>query len=286
MKGVGMQHRGGFTLIELLVVLSILGALAIVAVRSLSGIQDQKRREITVDVLHDVDDAVTGESGFLSDLGRLPGGIGDSLQDLWQQPKGVAASHLATDSIDPEITMAVGWRGPYMVLLPGATELLDGFGFPLEVSAPPGHWSVVSRGADDQQGGMDYNADLDLVLIDTASGIDRTRSELAGQVEVRTPPAGDGTPWTVDVFAYVPDPATGELLAVHEDPDDENPDLGSSPVLFHYRFSANALTPGRRLIRAYARAKTDPNPRPGISRSPIRTIDLRAGAQNLDLVIE
>jgi prepilin-type N-terminal cleavage/methylation domain-containing protein len=130
----------GFTLIEVIIVIAILavmaGAMAPLAVRMIdSGRQDttlQRQKSIYRSILGDP--SAPG-SGFLSDIGRLPG------QDL----KELNIPSLPAYSIQP-CGVGVGWRGPY--LLEGADaagQPLDGWGTPMEFiggricSAGPDH---------------------------------------------------------------------------------------------------------------------------------------------------
>jgi hypothetical protein len=256
-------------------------------------------------VLGDVEQALLGSAntsreqpyvpGFLSDLGRLPMVISDGdreLLELWQIPAGVAPSHLEQDPVDSEVLLAVGWRGPYLQLPVGSSRVSDGFGSPLQVKND-GRWLVLAPGADEREGGQGYDADLSVTLLDPSAGVDRIHAVVAGTVTVTaTPPSGA---WTVKVFAYSPDPLTGKLHAILEDktappgsttPDDKTPP-GSPPSVFHYRFSgSNALTPGLRILRAYAFKKSETDPRKNaFARSPVVTRVLIPGAQTIDLEV-
>ena len=72
-----------------------------------------------------------------------------------------------------------------------------------------------------------------------------------------------------------------------EDPDAESPDLGATPVLFHFKFSgANALTPGPRALRAYVYdSAVDPGASPpfatALQKSAVTTVLLKHGAELL-----
>ncbi|MEZ6194819.1 MAG: prepilin-type N-terminal cleavage/methylation domain-containing protein [Planctomycetota bacterium] len=295
-------REGGLTLIELLVVLAILAAVSVVAVRGLDGIQDQRRFERSEAIVAATARVIVGEDGtedavsnFLEDVGRLPAVApgGDApLRELWERPAGLASSHLAFDTIDPEISLAVGWRGPYVRREPGDDTLRDGWGNPLVVETAPGLWRIVSRGADGLPDGAGYATDLDFVVIDAATGVDESGAEISGSVLVSG--LDLETPWTVTVLAYGPDPTSGEILARAETPDHEQvdptahepADAEAGPIRFDYSFSGtNALTRGRRVFRAYAHpVGQDPRTTAFARSVPVR-LRLRRGAQNLDLRI-
>jgi prepilin-type N-terminal cleavage/methylation domain-containing protein len=134
----------GFTLLELLVVLVILTILTLVAVHTVDGLQDQTRYDATQRTLGEVEEAVLGPgavrqpdgslliTGFVADMGRLPsvpGGapVGTELSELWLRG-GLAAFSFQTADVDGAVRIGTGWRGPYLRLPLGATELRDGWG--------------------------------------------------------------------------------------------------------------------------------------------------------------
>ncbi len=297
-----MNHttrNSGFTLIELLVVLAILVALTTVAIRSVTGLREQQSFNQSQQLANELEHAILGTPsldpsefapGFLSDVGRLPAPGPDAerqLTELWKRPIGMAASHLATDAVDPGVTMAVGWRGPYLKLAPGSDRCFDGFGYSPVITSDTQYWGIQILGQDGQAGGASYDADVPLVLFDSSVGIDRIRADLQGTVSVNRLPFGMSN-WTVQVFAYAPDPTTGGLVAIPEDPDTETPPLGQLPVIFHYSFTGtNALTPGLRVLRAYVAPTAAPDKRAAATlRSNAVTRVIRNGAQNIDLRID
>lgn len=235
-------NDNGFTLVEMLVVLAILVAITAVAVRSTSNVRDAASFDRSIDVLDATETSILGEyrngvfvPGFLSDIGRLPTPSTDPdrrLIELWELPIGVAPSRLESDVVDGEITLAVGWRGPYLQLPPGADRAQDGFGGSIRYESAT-TVALTSYGADGVPGGMDYDADRSRVLKDISIGIDRIRAEVSGIVTVKSGPSGVAN-WTVVVYAYAPNPVDGSLLAIAEDPDAETPNLTEFPVTFHY----------------------------------------------------
>jgi hypothetical protein len=111
-----------------------------------------------------------------------------------------------------------GWRGPYLRLPIGKSELRDGWGRALDlfnasaslVSAGQAIAAVGSRGADGDLGGTDYNADLSLSFLNP----DRTSMTVSGNVYVlvdgqRQNPAD---PSQVRVVLYGPDTASAACV--------------------------------------------------------------------------
>ncbi len=288
----GTRSRAdGFTLIELLVVLAILGALTLVAVRSLDPLQRRSRFEATQRVLADVERALLGEpydpdaarrAGYVADLGDLPAapGAGDPLAALWSAPPTLASSHLEGEA---GRQLAVGWRGPYVALPPGDAALRDGWGNPLAVDATPTRWAFGSLGADGQ---LDlappidpYDADTWIVLRDEAPPIERVRSAVL--VEVTIEPQESGGPGAtpaggqVRVVAYAPDPATGGLRIVESPP---QPLTGFGAVLSFSFDTGAGLTIGPRAFQATLDVDGDPEPE---ARSALVRRTLLPGAQAL-----
>lgn len=145
-KMLEFRRKGNaFSLLEMVVVIAILAILATVAVRSLSGVEDQSRFDITQQALANIQSAIDGDrgvrqpggqiipNGFVNDIGRLPNLFGDDasteLQELWQQPSGVPAYAIQQwPNLDSDLRMGIGWHGPYLQLPLGQTKLLDGWG--------------------------------------------------------------------------------------------------------------------------------------------------------------
>ncbi|MFO0802143.1 MAG: prepilin-type N-terminal cleavage/methylation domain-containing protein [Gemmataceae bacterium] len=142
--------RPGLTLIELVVVLAILATLTLVAVVSTEGVVEQGRFDVTQRALQNIDEAVLGPAGqpdapsFIADVGRLPQAWIDPTDatneiqpgELWANVNGIRAFGPATDSVDTEVSLLVGWRGPYLRLPPGQTRLRDGWGRPFAFFQP------------------------------------------------------------------------------------------------------------------------------------------------------
>ena len=152
----------GFTLVEMVVVLAILAALATVAVTSLEGAQDQTRYDTTKQTMENVQDAIVGQAAqqsapsFVGDLGRFPQAVpvlqpdGSTIlqpQELWIQPVGVSSFALLPavkanlvgtndEDVDADVTIATGWRGPYIRLGVGQNDLRDGWGNSFDLLQP------------------------------------------------------------------------------------------------------------------------------------------------------
>jgi prepilin-type N-terminal cleavage/methylation domain-containing protein len=136
----------GFTLIEVIIVIAMLavmaGAMAPLAVRMI----DSGRQDATLERQKSIYRSILGDpsapgSGFLSDIGRLPGA---NLSEL------AAVGSLPLYSIQP-CGVGMGWRGPY--LLEGvdtAGRPLDGWGTPMVLisgqvsSAGPDHNMITT----------------------------------------------------------------------------------------------------------------------------------------------
>ena len=125
-----IKSSTGFTLIEAIVVIGILaivaGSMAPLAVRMIDG----SRRDQTIERQETILKAILGDpsapgSGFLSDIGRLPG---SNLMELTS--RGSLPLHA-----DQPCGVKMGWRGPYLMDGTDATGLpLDGWGTPMVLS--------------------------------------------------------------------------------------------------------------------------------------------------------
>ncbi len=142
MKALRRLHvsPAGFALIEVIVVIAILavvaGALAPLAVRTI----DSSRQDLTFKRQQLIYQAIFGDSlnpgsGFLSDIGRLPGA---DLSEL------AVAGSLSPYSIQA-CGIGMGWRGPYLLEGIDATgRPLDGWGMPMRLASG----QILSAGPD------------------------------------------------------------------------------------------------------------------------------------------
>ena len=280
----------GFTLVELLVVLGILVVLSTVAVQSLSGVQDQAQYQATQRSLTNIEDAVLGPSnssangfsnasGFVADMGRLPFALpvtlpdGSTLRDasnkvvlqpgeLWQNNTHLPALALVQASWDKDISVACGWRGPYLRLGIGQSSLSDGWGNPYvllkadRTLAGSGDEAAIfrSNGSDNLVSSAatgDYRDDVYLnfntlefkapAAFPVAFKADRYHvSALLATIKGVDTALGN-----VFVVYYGPDPETGGLLQYHNA-------TGETPTVTLTSTVTNAVfTAGPRTLRAY-----------------------------------
>jgi general secretion pathway protein G len=134
------QSRRGFTMIELMAVLIILGLLAAVVVRNFVGRVDDARVKVTKASLRQLHTAI---NQFHMDTGRWPTEQ-EGLNVLVQQPADVKiwqpGGYIETTTIPKD-----GWGRDFIF------ELYPETGRP---------FVIKSLGADGEEGGEGYNADL------------------------------------------------------------------------------------------------------------------------------
>ncbi len=132
--------RYGFTMVELMAVLIILGLLAALVVQNFVGRVDDARVKVTKASLHELHTAI---NQFHMDTGRWPTEQ-EGLTVLVQQPADVTnwppGGYIQTVEVPKD-----GWGRDFIF------ELLPESGRP---------FVIKSLGADGQEGGEGYNADL------------------------------------------------------------------------------------------------------------------------------
>jgi general secretion pathway protein G len=137
------RWRRGFTMVELMAVLIILGLLATVVVKNFVGQVDKGKVIVTKASLKQLHTAVTQ---FHMDTSRWPDDASEGLNALVQQPADVDTTawpeggYIETTEIPKD-----GWNRDFIY------ELTPGTGKP---------FVIKSLGADGQEGGEGFNADL------------------------------------------------------------------------------------------------------------------------------
>ena len=237
-----IHRRRGFTLLELVVVIAVMAVLSTVALRSLTGVASQSRFEATQRTLDQIHEAILGSpydrqpdgtqisSGFIADVGRPP----RTIDELISKPADLPWFDVGRSAADTDVLVAGGWRGPYIRLPVGATNLCDGWATALiETRNGNGFIDTVSSyGADGLFGGTGYDLDLS----SSVTPADYTAS-LAGLVTVNATNALNGT-----VTLVVYGPGTNRLTSA------------ALPLLANPLNYAliNSLSKGPRAVRAYA----------------------------------
>ncbi|MHA3771336.1 type II secretion system protein [Verrucomicrobiota bacterium sgz303538] len=332
------SRQSGFTLLELVVVLTILAVLTTLATRVLDQVQDQNRydasqrglREIEAAVLGDADeraaDGTRVMSGFVADMGRLPratelipnGRL--TLRELWaplsappfDARPAIIANGVPLSDQDVEVLVPGGWRGPYLRLPIGATDLLDGWGNPYNspIEASPEHPESIGyarlRGSGDtpissagqpifgvrhlgSDGILDGSTD-EFKGDQYISFEGRYAAELKASVQVVDedgPAPGSGTDKViVRVFGPNPDDAS-KIQVLHA-----TERLVTTPAIVPAPATAPAdrisgLTIGRRAVRAYlyrtlADGSLDETP---LAKSIIKYIPIQPGLNFVEFTI-
>ena len=253
--------NAGFTLLELALVLAILGVLTMLATREISQVQDQQRFEASQRGLEAIQEAIWGSpddrapdgsgirAGFVADVGRLPA----QLEELWTNNTGMNSFELRPGNDDPNVLIPGGWRGPYVQLPLGATNLFDGWGNAYTSRMESGTWRVGHLGADGLEGGTNYDQD---VFVDFRN--EDTNAWVWGQVEVNTNLLAAGA-CTVRVRVFRPDCTYAK----------EIPGLAVGVAANVVQWMSSAPVPvGLRAVRAYLE---------GAATSAVRYVSLRAG---------
>ena len=266
--------KHGFTLLELVVVIAVMAVLSTVALRSLTGVASQSRFEATQRTLEQIHEAILGAAydrqpdgtlisgGFVADVGRPP----RTLDELINPPVGIPSFDVGRSATDTEVLVAGGWRGPYLRLPMGATNLCDGWATALvETRNAAGFVETVSSyGADGLPGGTGYDLDLS----SSVTPADYTAS-LAGLVTVDVSNALNGT---VTLIVYGPGTNQVALSAL---PFVANP--------LNYAF-VNSLSKGLRAVRAYASYDTGAGHTNRYS--PVIYLNVRPGLNIQNLTID
>lgn len=139
MTGKSRKNRG-FTIVELLVVVLIISMLSAFVVPRMLSHLGQARSDIARSKMATIENAL---GRFYLDCGRYPTD-NEGLDALVAAPSGLQDR----------------WQGPYL----RRSELLDPWGNPYDYRAQgqinPGHFDIISYGADGQPGGEGENAEI------------------------------------------------------------------------------------------------------------------------------
>ena len=201
--------RTGLTLLELIVALGILAVLSTLAVGALDPLADQSRYEATQRLLRELRNATVGDrsarqingqlivSGFVADTGSLPSILGD----FTTKPAGVIDHSVQTfDSnrdLTDDVTLSSGWKGPYLHLGAGQTDILDGWGRAPLIDPDGGDFDFFSYGADTDSLAPEegYLADLSEVIASSEylSNVTFRLFEIDGGTGTRIDPSPSGT---------------------------------------------------------------------------------------------
>ncbi|WP_305908877.1 prepilin-type N-terminal cleavage/methylation domain-containing protein [Methylomarinum sp. Ch1-1] len=182
----------GFTLLEMVLVLFLVGLMASAAMMLTEGVEDQAKYDETKRRMEMIRKAIVGDptrtvnggpeiSGFVADMGRLPGCLAELLE-LGDEKTPVTDPRTFESPCDSSVTITewntdtttgigFGWRGPYIHVLPernGELRFRDGYGNSDTNDALNSGWdytvtgseiSLTSSGFDVLDPADDVNAD-------------------------------------------------------------------------------------------------------------------------------
>ncbi|MCA9264685.1 MAG: prepilin-type N-terminal cleavage/methylation domain-containing protein [Planctomycetales bacterium] len=204
---LGLGSRRGMTLAELLVVLVILAVVTTVAVQSLGPVAEQGRYEATARTLAHIRAAIATEnegvtSGFVADNGCFP----ESLSELLAQPDRLPAFSVYnyTDEHGNSFPIPRGWRGPYLQLPIGTSDLTDGWGAPLlfDRVTEADRLLITSPAATRPGSSIQQDLQVAIPVMELRAALLRVQLYRVDGHE-HLPPAGTGT-WTVTLVSPAP----------------------------------------------------------------------------------
>jgi len=137
--GTRRHPAAGFTLLEMVLVLFLMALVTSAGLMLTEGVEDQAKSDETKRRMEMIRKAIVGDptrtvngspeiSGFVADMGRLPGCIRELLErmDCENIP-----NDLPVWQNDENTGIWAGWRGPYIAVLPdrdGVRRFRDGYG--------------------------------------------------------------------------------------------------------------------------------------------------------------
>lgn len=223
------NNQAGFSLLEVLIAVGILSAAAYVALDTVENNTGQHRYDLTNLRLEKIRRAIVGDpglvmnntpvvSGFVADVGRLPGCL-EELIDNASDCGGTVTDSPPTYS-NVTAGLSFGWRGPYLTA--GADGIADGWGNSADGDVDWG-WSVTlasgdgidvaSLGRDRASGHVTaatYDEDQDMIGI-VADDFRLSLATTAISVEI-TNSTGAAINFCVALIAPDPDDATDWVL--------------------------------------------------------------------------
>jgi prepilin-type N-terminal cleavage/methylation domain-containing protein len=134
-------YSKGFSLLELLLVLFIMGLMTATTMLMTGGVEDQSKYDETKRRMELIKRAIVGDptrtvnggpeiSGFVADMGRLPGCIAELLMPGADKAAGPpkiynspcdGTTEIAEWHMDVTTGLWLGWRGPYLDVMPEST---------------------------------------------------------------------------------------------------------------------------------------------------------------------
>jgi general secretion pathway protein G len=169
-----IKRSDGFTIIEILIVVTLVAIVAVASIDVITDTLNETRFQKTVDKMHQIANAMTGNStlkengartsfGFLGDIGAIP-----------TAAQGIAAlitnPGLPSWAVNTTVGFGIGWNGSYLTGGDSGTDYTtDGWGNSLVYEPNASPPELVSYGADGAAGGTGFNQDITVTLPTTTT---------------------------------------------------------------------------------------------------------------------
>lgn len=151
MKQLSKKLQAGFTLLEMVLVLFLIGLMASATLILTENVEDQAKYDETRHRIELMRKAIVGDpsrtlngqaeiSGFVADMGRLPGCVRELLH-----AESCSGSPLNTTTLDASTGLGSIWRGPYIQVVPerdGSLHFRDGYGNSDASDAQNSGWKI------------------------------------------------------------------------------------------------------------------------------------------------